>query len=118
MSATKIGGNTSKLNICMQEIKFTSHKLYLFGFLFSRNTKKTHTDLKTLQAFFLFSQKRRLRPSKVATVKNFYCSVHVIGRTCFDECFLFHLITGSLFCFFFLQKFVVTLRFFQLPYCS
>ena len=40
----------------MSEIKFTSHKLYLFGFLFSRNTKKTRTDLKTLQVFFTFSK--------------------------------------------------------------
>ena len=36
----------------MQEIKFTSHKQYLFGGLFSIKAKKTRTDQSTLQVFF------------------------------------------------------------------
>ena len=40
-----------KLNISMQEIKFTSHKLYLLGHLFPRNGKKSYTDQSTLQDF-------------------------------------------------------------------
>ena len=57
MSATKIGENTTnilttifqtkftlwqiKLNICMSEIKFTSHQQYLFGCLFFPVSKET-----------------------------------------------------------------------------
>ena len=33
------------------------------------------------------------KPSKVATAKNISSIVHVIDTTCFDECFLFYLIT-------------------------
>ena len=47
----------TKLNISTQEIKFTSHKQYLFGRLFSGNPKKTHTDQSILQASF-FNLKR------------------------------------------------------------
>ena len=63
-----------KLNIYKYEVKSTSHK-HLFGCLFSRNAKKMHTD----QYVYY----------------NFSSSVHVIDTTCFDECFLFHLITGN-----------------------
>ena len=34
------------------------------------------------------------KPLKVAAAKNFFFSGHVIAKTCFDECFLFHVITG------------------------
>ena len=40
-------------------------------------------------------------------------SVHVVDATCFDECFLFHVITGRRY---FFSEFVVTVRFFQPPY--
>ena len=43
-----------------------------------------------------------------------FSSVYVKDATCFDECFLFHVIVGRR-CFF--SKFVVTVRFFQPPYC-
>ena len=84
-----------KLNICMQEIKFTFHKQYLFGRLFSRNAKKTHADKSPLQIFHSVSKETTHKPSKVAASKNLSSSVHAIDTTCFDECFLFHLITGS-----------------------
>ena len=54
------------------------------------------------------------KPIKVAAAKNNFSSVYVIDATCFDECFLFHVIAGS---HYFWQKFVVTLRFFQPPFC-
>ena len=44
-----------------------------------------------------------------------FSSIYVIDATCFDECFLFHVIAGS---HYFWQMFVVTLRFFQPPFCS
>ena len=98
VSATKIGENTTnilnyyvqtkftlwhiKLNICQQEIKFPSHKQYLFGRLFSRNAKKTHTDQITLQVFILVSKETTHKPSRVATSKNVSSSVLVIDTTC------------------------------------
>ena len=39
--------------MCMKEMKFTSHKQYLFRRLFSIKAKKTHTDQSTLQVFLL-----------------------------------------------------------------
>ena len=66
--------------------------------------------------FFHFVSKETTdKPSKVAVAENYSSSVYVIDTTCFAECFLFYLIT-RIHCF--LQKFVVTKRFFQLPYCS
>ena len=44
----------------------------------------------------------------------FFTSAYVIDATCFDECFLFHVIPGRLY---FFSKFVVTVRFLQPPYC-
>ena len=35
------------------ETKFSSHKRYLFGLVFSRNAKKTHTDQSILPTFLL-----------------------------------------------------------------
>ena len=37
-----------------------------------------------------------------------FSSVYIIDKTCFDECFLFHVITGR---HYFLHKFSVTQRF-------
>ena len=41
-------------------------------------------------------------------------SVYVIDATYLDECFLFHMIAGRRY---FFTEFVVTVRFFQPPYC-
>ena len=38
----------------------------------------------------------------------------MLDSTCFDECFLFHVVTGRRY---FSWKFVITVRFFQPPYC-
>ena len=76
----------------MQEIKFNSHKQYLYGPLFSRDAKKTNTDQHTLHSA---SKETTHKLSKVAAVENFSSSVDIIDTTCFAECFLFHLITGS-----------------------
>ena len=53
------------------------------------------------------------KPSKVAAANFFLSSVYCIDATCFDEYFLFHLITGR---HYFFKKFVVTAKFFQPPY--
>ena len=43
-----------------------------------------------------------------------YSSVYVIDATCFDGCFLFHVIAGRRY---FFSTFVVTVRFLLPPYC-
>ena len=45
---------------------------------------------------------------KVAAAKKSFQSVYIIDTTCFDECFLFHVINGR---HYFLYKFIVTQRF-------
>ena len=77
-----------KLNIYMYEIKFTSHKHSLFGYLFSRNEKKTHID----QSFILCQIKTTQKPTKVIAEKKFFSSGYVVDITCFEECFLFQVI--------------------------
>ena len=81
----------------MQETKFTSHEQYLFGRLFSIKAKKTCTDKSTLQAFYSVQIETTHKPSKVAAAKIYFFSVYVIDATCFDECFLIHVITGRRF---------------------
>ena len=55
---------------------------------------------RTSYEFFYFIWKETTyKPSKSATGKNVLSSVNVIMTTCFDKCFLFHVITGR-HCFF------------------
>ena len=44
--------------------------------------------------FYSACTKTTYKPSKVAIGKKISSSVYVIGRTCFDKCFLFHVTTG------------------------
>ena len=74
----------------MWKTKFSSHKGYLFGLLFSRNRKKAHADQSILQTFLLWKEMSH-KPLKVAAAKKYFSSLY---PTCFDECFLFHAITG------------------------
>ena len=113
MSTTKIDENTTnifywffsekkntlwliKLNVYVQKTNFTSQKQYLFGFLFSRNARKTPTDQIHYNFFLLWKQTSH-KTLKVADEKNFFSSVYVIDTACFDECFLFHVIIEILF---------------------
>ena len=66
---------------------------YLFGFLSSKNGKKTHANQNKLQAFRLCPQRndtQTLDTQKVAPAKIFFSSLHVTSTTSFDKCFLFH----------------------------
>ena len=48
-------------------------------------------------AFFknqISEEKKTHKPVKMAAAKTFLFSVYVIGATCFDEYFLFYVITG------------------------
>ena len=104
----KIGGNTTKapncyffqnrftlchirLKIYIWKTKFSFHKHYPFGILFSRNAKKTHADQSILPTFWPCLKVAALWSS---SCKNVLPSVYIMDATCFDECFLFHVITG------------------------
>ena len=65
-----------------------------------RNAKKTHKDQIVL-CVFLLSHKLL----KVAVVKSFSSGLYFIATACFDEYFLFHVITGRRY---FSKKFIVT----------
>ena len=94
---------------------FTSQKQYLFGFLFSRNARKTPTDhnFSIHYNFFLLWKQTSHKTLKVTDEKNFFSSVYVINAACFDACFSFHLITEIPF----LCRFIVTWRLFASSMC-
>ena len=94
-----------KPNIYKQKTKFTSCKQYLFPFLTSRYAKKTRAD-QTIP--LVFSKEMARKPLKVAAAKTLFFSVYIIATTCFDEYFLFYVITRR-HCF--SWKFIVTLKF-------
>ena len=48
------------------------------------------------------------KPLKLRAAKKSVPSVYIIDKTCFDECFFFHIITGKIY---FLQKYSVTQSF-------
>ena len=53
-----------------------------------KQTNKYHT-------FFTFSEKKRPKTLKVAAVKALSSIAYAIGNTCFDQCFLLHVITAK-----------------------
>ena len=102
---------TKYLNIKYQT-KFSFLKHYSFGFLFSRNAKKTHRDESVQQTFF-FCQKRNasqtLKEAAVKCLSQVILSLIELMRwTFFDLCFIFHVITRWQY---FLCRFIVTQRF-------
>ena len=62
----------------MNEIKFTSHKQYLFGRFFSGNAKKTHTDQSALQVSFFC-----LKRNDLQTFKSSSCEQLFFEFTCY-----------------------------------
>ena len=111
MSTTKIGENTTiilncyfrakstpspiKLNTYMQEIKFTWHRQYLFGLLFSIKVKEGSYRLKYTSIFLICPNLNDPQTFKSSSWKYFFIAF------CFDECFLFQVITGRCY---FLEK--------------
>ena len=47
------------------------------------------------KSFYSISKEASHKPLKVATAKKSFPSVFVIDVTCFDECFLFHVMTEN-----------------------
>ena len=83
-----------RLKIHIQKNKFISLKLYSFCSLFSVNAKKTHSNRSILHVLLLCLKRNDSKTSKVATAKKLFSSMYVAGTTFFNECFLFHVITG------------------------
>ena len=86
------------------------HKQYSFGLVFPRNAKKTHGDQSMPKIFHSVWKETTHKSSKVAATKSIFST----DTTYFDQCFLFHAITGR---HYFLYKFNVTLSFFFQPPC-
>ena len=130
MTATKIGKNTtntSKLLFFTINLHFltsnrisTYRKLNLprtssiyFAFL-PLEMQKRLKQTKLWQAFsyfILYYIKETTHKSlKVAAAKSLFCSVYIIGTTCFDECFSFYVITKR---HYFSWKFIITRKLFK-----
>ena len=121
MSAIKIGQTTTKnFNLLFFIINLhfvTSNQIFTYTKLISLLTSlMTQTCQSWPHVFFLLCLRRNNPQTfKGTATKTLFSSVHVITKTCFDECFLFHVRTGRRY---FLWKLIVTLRFFKSPCCS
>ena len=63
--------------------------------LLSLEIQRRVIQTKYTPSFFpLFKKEATPKPSNVATAKNIFSSVYILVTTCFDKCFLFHVITG------------------------
>ena len=81
-------------NIYIWKTKFSSHNQYLFGLLSSRNAKRlVETKAHYIFCYSVWKETSR-KPLTVAATKKSFPSVYVINITCFDECFLSHVIIG------------------------
>ena len=60
-----------KLTTYIHKNRFTSHKKYLFGIIFSENPKKSHTNQIYYKFFYSAWREATHKPSKVATAKKF-----------------------------------------------
>ena len=127
MSPTKIGENTTnilKLLVFLinlhfvllnqispyRKLNFPLTSSIYFAFLPPEMQKRLQ-QTKVYHTFSYFVWKETThKPLKVGAAKTVFPSVYVICTTCFDECFLFYVITGRC-CF--SWKFIVTLRFFK-----
>ena len=78
----------------MRKTKSTPNKQFLCGLLFYRNARKTHTDQSILQ-FFLLSLKINNSQTLSVAVAQTFSPVFMLLMTCFDECFLLYVITGT-----------------------
>ena len=76
------------------ETKFSSHKRYLFGLVFSRNAKKTHTDQSILPTFLLSLKRSVSKTLEKSSCKKVFPKCVFYGSNLLRECFSFLVITG------------------------
>ena len=81
-----------KVRRLLEEIQYASYKQYLFRLLSFRNAMKTPLYLPHI---FLLCLKRNNPQTEASAAKILFFSVYIIGTTCFDECYLFYVITGK-----------------------
>ena len=70
-----------------EKTKFTSHKRYLFGLLFLEMQRRVITPKYTTSLLNLSGKKWIMNLIRCSSCEKFFCSVYVIGTTCFYECF-------------------------------
>ena len=81
--------------------------MYLLAFFLEMQRRLEQTKQYYRLCYFVWKETSH-KPIKVATAKMSFPSEYIIDTTYFNECFLFHLITGR---HYFLHKFIVTHRF-------
>ena len=97
-----------RLNIYLWKTRFFSREQYLFDLSYlemQRRPIETKAYNKLSNSVW---KERSHKLLKVANAKKPFPSGCTIDTTCFDECFLFHVIAGR---HYFLYKFIVTQRF-------
>ena len=113
MSATKISENTINLHFVKSNQISTYRKLTLplTGFIYVALPLEMQKRLKQTKLYHSFSyfvwRETTRKTLKVAVAKTLFSSVYIIGTSCFDECFLFYVITER---HYFSWKFIITLR--------
>ena len=97
-----------RLNIYIWKTKFSFHKQYLFGLLFSINAKKTHTGQSIIQTFLLPLRRNVSQTYKSSSWKKSLSQVCMSLIQLTLNVFLLHVITGRHYV---LCKFIVTNNF-------
>ena len=123
MSTTKVGENITNI---LKLLFFTINLHFVVSKQISRTSsvylvflplevQRRLQQTKVYHEFSHFVWKETTRkPLKVTSAKTLFSNVFVIYTTCFDEWFLFCVITGR---HYFSWKIKVTLRFFKAPWC-
>ena len=71
------------------------NKYLLYLIFSSRESQRRLIQTKVYYKLFRSVWKETsYKPLKVGAAKKSFPSVYIIGKTCFEECFLFHVITG------------------------
>ena len=83
-----------------------TRSIYFVFLLLEMQKRLKKTKVYHLFSYFVWKETTH-KPVKVAAAKSCFSSVYVIGKTCFDEIFLFFVITGR---YYFSWKFIVTVR--------
>ena len=84
-----------RLNIWIWKTKFTSYKQYFFFLVFpSWEMERRPIQTKVYNKLFYPVSKEASQTFKSRAAKKYFPSVFIIDATCFDECFLFYVITG------------------------
>ena len=106
-------GTSKQISIHGKLNLLTGNSIYL---VFSSREKQRRLIQTKVYCKLFYSVRKETshKPLKVAAAKKSFPRVYFIDKTCFNECFLVHVITGR---HYFLNKFSVTQRLVQSPCC-